>query len=98
MSLCGSYTLSLHKYTVCVLAALDELGKRVPQLGQLEDLPVQELQQGAQMGAEGLPLLLGVLHRLLQGTQPRLQVLVPLLRGLRGEGHAPGGRGERRSR
>lgn len=62
------------------LAALDQLGQRVTQLRQLEDLPVQQLQQGAQALGVGLPLQLAALQTLLQVAQLRLQLLVPRLR------------------
>lgn len=65
------------------LAALEELGQRVPQLGQLEDLAVQQLQQGAQALAKGFPLLLAALQMLLQVAQLGLQRLVPRLRVLK---------------
>lgn len=64
------------------LATLEELGQRVPQLGQLEDLAVQQLQQGAQAFVKGFSLQLAALQTLLQIAQLGLQHLVPLLRGL----------------
>lgn len=50
---------------MCALAALDELGQAVAEFGQLEDLAVQQLQQGAQALAEGFPLQLVALQPLL---------------------------------
>lgn len=61
------------------LAALQDLGQRVPQLRQLEDLAVQQLQQRAQALAEGFPLLQAVLQTLLQITEAGLKRLVPRL-------------------
>lgn len=64
------------------LTSLEELGQRVPQLGQLEDLAVQQLQQGPQAAAKGFSLQLASLQVLLQFAQLGLQHLVPLLCGL----------------
>lgn len=61
------------------LAAFEELGQRVPQLRQLEDLAVQQLQQRAQALAKGLPFPLAALQTLLQIAQLGLQRLVPRL-------------------
>lgn len=58
------------------LAALQDLGQRVPQLRQLEDLAVQQLQQRAQALAEGFPLLQAALQTLLQIAEAGLQRLV----------------------
>lgn len=68
-----------HLRAGCCLAALQELGQRVPQLVQLEQLAVQQLQQGAQAPAKGFPLQLAALHPLLQIAQLGLQRLVPQL-------------------
>lgn len=54
---------------------LDELGECVPQLGQFEDLRVQQLQQGAQALPKGFALLLAALQMLLQVAQLGLQRL-----------------------
>lgn len=61
------------------LAAFEDLGQRVPQLRQLEDLAVQQLQQRAQALAKGFPFLLAALQTLLQIAQLGLQRLVPRL-------------------
>lgn len=68
---------------VVSLAALQELGQRVSQLRQLEDLAVQQLQQRAQALAKGFPLLLAALQTLLQVAELSLQRLVPRLRVLK---------------
>lgn len=65
------------------LAALDEFGQRVPKFVQLEELAVQQLEQGAQALVKGLPLLLVALQTLLQIAQLGLQRLVPRLRVLK---------------
>lgn len=65
------------------LAALQDLGQRVPQLRQLEDLAVQQLQQRAQALAEGFPLLQAALQAQLQIAEAGLQRLVPRLRFLK---------------
>lgn len=62
------------------LAALHQLGQRVAQLRQLEDLAVQQLQQGAKALPVGFPLQLAALQAQLQVVQLRLQRLVPRLR------------------
>lgn len=80
------------------LAALEELGQGVPQLRQLEDLAVQQLEQRAQALVKGVPLLLAALQALLQLPQLGLQRLVPGLRVLQHRpGHGAGG-GSRRTR
>lgn len=62
------------------LAALQQLGQCVPQLVQLKDFAVQQLQQGAQAFAKGFPLQLAALQTLLQISQVGLQRLVSHLR------------------
>lgn len=64
------------RLTSFCLAALEELGQGVPQLRQLKDLAVQQLQQRAQAFAKGFPLLLAALQTLLQVAQLGLQRLV----------------------
>lgn len=77
------------------LAALEELGQGVPQLRQLEDLAVQQLEQRAQALVKGVPLLLAALQTPLQLPQLGLQRLVPRLRVLKQRpGHGAQSRGE----
>lgn len=72
------------------LAALEELGQGVPQLRQLRDLAVQQLEQRAQALVKGFPLLLAAFQTLLQLPQLGLQRLVPRLRVLQQRsGHGP---------
>lgn len=74
-------------------AALQDPGQGVPQLRQLQDLAVQQLQQRAQAAAEQLPLLQAALQALLQLPQPALQHPVPQLRFLETRrGRKEGGR------
>lgn len=61
------------------LAAFEELGQHVPQLRQLEDLAVQQLQQRAQALVKGFPFPLAAVQTLLQIAQLGLQRLVPRL-------------------
>ncbi len=69
---------------VCVwsLAAvtLHQFGQTVSELGQLEDLCVQKLEQRAQTLPEALSLQTPVLQTLLQIQQFTLQLRVPQLR------------------
>lgn len=64
---------------VASLGALQQLGQRVPQLRQLEDLAVQQLQQRVQALVKGFPLLLAALQTLPQIAQLGLQHQVPRL-------------------
>lgn len=61
------------------LATLYELGQAVPQFGELEDLPIQDLQEGFEVLAEGLLLQLAALQPGLHIPKLRLQILVPRL-------------------
>lgn len=83
-------------------AVLQESGQTVSQLGQLEDLPVQQLQQRAQTLPEALALPPAALQTLLHVRQTRLQLRVPRLRLLReetaSEASAPRDRRTSRSR
>lgn len=76
----------------CSLAALEELDQGVPQLRQLRDLAVQQLEQRAQALVKGVPLLLAALQTQLQLPQLGLQRPVPRLRVLQ---QRLGGAGER---
>lgn len=79
VSECRLVTVVVVAVATSPLAALQDLGQRVPQLRQLEDLAVQQLQQRAQALAEGFPLLQAALQTLLQIAEAGLQRLVPRL-------------------